>query len=595
MKFRFAAAATIMVSAGQTYWPVILTRTPTADAWQTHVRASLPSTMGLTFPMQRFHRNDHYCLCLIGCFVLVLLGAHRGLAQDRPNVLIMISDDVSWPHASAYGSKMVNSPAFDRVARQGVLFNNAFCCSPGCSPSRAALLTGRHTWMIEHAGTHASYFGSQYETFQQRLAQAGYTVAHTGKGWGPGNWKKMRDTDPCGPSIGAKANDNQSQYVAAFEKFLKQRASQSGPHKTAAPFCFWFGGNDAHRPYQPGSGLKSGKQLEQAEVPAFLPDTPEVRSDLLDYAFEVERFDHDCQQMIEMLDKAGELDNTLVIVTSDNGMPFPRAKANCYEYGIHMPLAICWNKQVPAGRVVDDLVSFVDLTATIYEATGVSPPTTNPIVGNSLVSLLRSDQSGLVEPSRTAVFAARERHSSSRYNSLGYPQRAIRTQQYLYIENLAPQRWPAGPGQRYDRVQYQADGSVAESKLSKPHAGYHDIDGCPTLNFLTSHADDPQYSKYLKLAVGLRPAQELYDIVRDPMCINNLAASPEAAQPLKQCQQALRECQNETGDLRIGDQGDIWETYPRVSSLRWFPKPEWAKAHPELVPKQDWVEEKRPR
>ena len=216
--------------------------------------------------------------------LLWLIPLADALGNERPNILIMMSDDQSFPHASAYGSKMVSTPNFDRIARDGVLFSNAFCAAPGCSPSRAAFLTGRHIWQIEHAGTHASSFDKKYATFMDLLAEAGYATGHTGKGWGPGNYKAGgRTQNPAGPSFAAKKGD----YAGGFAAFLKQRPE-------GKPFCFWFGSHDPHRGFKKGSGLESGKKLEQAEVPPFLPDTPEIRSDLLDYAFEVDRFDRDC-------------------------------------------------------------------------------------------------------------------------------------------------------------------------------------------------------------------------------------------------------------------------------------------------------------
>ena len=122
--------------------------------------------------------------------ILKLLLALTVLAgSDRPNLLIMMSDDQSFPHASAYGSKMVSTPNFDKVAKEGALFTNAFCAAPGCSPSRAAFLTGRHIWQIEEAGTHASSFPSKYLTFMEQLKLKGYHTGYTGKGWGPGNKK----------------------------------------------------------------------------------------------------------------------------------------------------------------------------------------------------------------------------------------------------------------------------------------------------------------------------------------------------------------------------------------------------------------------
>jgi uncharacterized sulfatase len=487
-------------------------------------------------------------------------------AEDRPNILLAISDDQSWAHTSAAGYKAVHTPNFDRVAKAGVRFTNCIGGSPGCSPSRASLLTGRHTWMIEHAGTHASEFPTTYKVYPDILQQAGYFVGYTAKGWGPGNWKVSgRTRNPAGDDYSKiKSTEelpkgfNATDYAANFAAFLEARPKDK-------PFCFWYGASEPHRAFEKGVGLKRGKKLEDVVVPAFLPDTPEVRSDILDYCVEIEHFDTHLGRMLDLLEKAGELENTLVVVTSDNGMAFPRAKANCYEYGIHMPLAIAWPKRVPGGRVVDDLVNFVDLAPTYLEAAGLEPH--EQMVGKSLVALLESGKSGVVEPQRDAVYSARERHSSSRWNNLAYPQRALRTGRYLYIRNFRAERWPAGAPQKFND----------NGQLGPMHGGYHDIDACPTLTFLVESRDDPKFAPFLHLAVDLRPGEELFDIQRDPACLNNLAENPEFAKVRGELKTKLETYLRETGDPRILDGGDIFETYQRYSPIRKFPEPVWAK------------------
>ena len=329
-------------------------------------------------------------------------------------------------------------------------------------------------------------------------------------------------------------------------------------------------------------------------MPKFLPDHPDIRSDLLDYAFEVERFDQDCDAMLKLLEEIGELDNTLVIITSDNGMPFPRAKANCYEFGIHMPLAVCWKNRIPRGRTLNDLTGFVDLTATIYDASGVEPPQDFPVVGRSLLPELVSQKNGIADPSRTAVFSGRERHSSSRYNTLGYPQRAIRTHDYLYIYNFRPERWPAGPSRRLDKAVYNTDGTLKSFTLGREHGAYHDIDACPSLTFLVENRDHPEFGKYLGWSVDRRPQEELFDIRSDPDCLNNLADQQEFAELRQELNERLMSELRDTNDARVLDGGDVWETYPRVSSIRWFEMPEWAAGNPSSVPVTDWLERKRP-
>jgi uncharacterized sulfatase len=507
------------------------------------------------------------------CPIFFFLLAATGIAAaapaatgdtKRPNILLAISDDQSFAHTSVAGFKAVKTPAFDRVANEGVLFRNAFGASPGCSPCRASLLTGRHTWQIEQAGTHASSCPTNYVVFPDLLEQAGYWVGCTGKGWGPGNWKVSgRTRNPAGPDFSRRTTTPpfkgiaRNDYAANFDDFLAQRPK-------GKPFYFWYGAQEPHRDYEKGSGLKLGKKLEDVVVPSFLPDTPEVRSDLLDYCVEIEWCDAHLARMLKSLESAGELDNTLVIVTSDNGMPFPRAKANCYEYGFHMPLAIRWGARAPAGRSVDDVVGFVDLTATILDVCGVQPSAINPISGRSLLNILTSPKQGLVDATRTSAWCARERHSSSRYNNWTYPQRALRTPQYLYIRNFKPDRWPAG-----DPRLLRNDGS-----LGPMHGAYEDVDVGPTKNLLAGGYDDPVLGKFLQLAVAKRPAEELFDIVKDPDCLHNLAADPAFAKVKNDLAVQLTDYLKQTGDPRVSGNGDIWETYPRYSNIRKFPQPD---------------------
>ncbi len=527
---------------------------------------------------------------------LLLAAGPLAGADPRPNILVAISDDQSYPHASAYGYEAISTPSFDRVARMGLLFRNAFTPAPGCSPMRAAFLTGRNIWQIEEAGTHASLFPRKYEVYQDRLEQAGYFVGYTGKGWGPGNWQGSgRERNPAGPSFSDKTLQSppgirNTDYAENFADFLATRP----PDK---PFSFWYGSSEPHRSFPQGIGRANGLDPDKVRVPPFLPDTPEVRDDILDYCYEIQWFDAHLGRMLNLLAESGELQNTLVIVTSDNGMAFPRAKANVYEYGIHMPLAVCWPAKAPGGRTVDDLVNLIDLTATIYEAAGVAPPSQFPLAGRSLVALMSSGKEGVVEPTRDAVFSGRERHSSARFNSLGYPQRCIRTFDFLYIHNFRPERWPAGAPQKYGSGGYADAQDVRARRLGPLHGGYHDIDACPTLAFLIKQRADAEIGKYFHLAVDRRPAEELYDIRRDPGCVENLAADPAHQAVKDKLAARLIDYLVATGDARVtaDDTGDIWETYPRYSGLRWFPEPDWARDTPDRVPKQDWLEERRPQ
>lgn len=470
------------------------------------------------------------------------------LKGKRPNILFVISDDQSYPYASAYGSKAVHTPAFDRIAAEGILFTRAFVASPGCSPSRAALLTGLNCWQLREAGTHASSFPREFTVFPDLLEKAGYYIGYTGKGWGPGNFKASgRERNPAGnlfrgAQIKSPEGVSSEDYAANFAGFLSERPEGS-------PFFFWLGTHEPHRKFSKGIGRKNGMKLEQVRVPAFLPDVDEVRSDLLDYGFEIQWFDSQLQRAITLLEKAGELDNTVIVVTSDNGMPFPRAKANAYEYGIHVPLAIRWGNGIEGGRTSEDLVSLIDLYTTFLDL-AAAPYPEYEVEGKSLLNIFSSEKSGIIDSSRTAVFASRERHSSSRWNNLGYPQRCIRTHQYLYIRNFKPERWPAG---------------------APPN--YHDIDEGPQ-RFTIRSADNPQYAEYFRLATAKRPAEELYDIADDPACLHNLAESSRHDSVLTSLRGRLGGYLMQTLDPRVTGRGELFESYPRlVGEMREFPAP----------------------
>jgi N-sulfoglucosamine sulfohydrolase len=188
------------------------------------------------------------------------------------------------------------------------------------------------------------------------------------------------------------------------------------------------------------------------------------------------------------------------------------------------------------------------------------------MTGRSLMEILTSSEEGIIDPTRDAVFAGRERHSYSRWNNHTYPQRAIRTHQYLYIRNFTPERWPAGSPRRID-----------SGELTPMHSGYHDIDAAPSLDVMTNNAEDPYFYNYLYLSVGKRPAEEVYDILKDPACLNNLALDPNYEQVTRHLRNRLFDFLDETGDPRVTGNGNIWERYPRLRGpMREFPTPEWA-------------------
>ncbi|MES2506241.1 MAG: sulfatase, partial [Verrucomicrobiota bacterium] len=342
-------------------------------------------------------------------------------AADRPNVLFIIFDDWGWRDAGAYGSTWVKTPNFDRIAKEGILFKNAYTSNPKCSPCRASILTGRNTWQLEEASCHNGLFPPKFAVYPDLVQAAGYSLGLTGKGWGPGDFKlNGRTQNPAGPSFDSHTvvppakGMGKNDYGKNFEVFMSQR-------EKGKPFCFWMGFQEPHRAYEPDSGVRMGKKLEDVVVPPYFPDTSIVRGDLADYAIEVEYADAYIGKALATLEAAGELDNTLIVVTSDHGMPFPYVKGQIHEDGFHLPLAMRWGKGIQPGRVVEDFVNVRDFAPTFLELAGVKPH--EQMTGKSLVNILRSPKSGFIED-RKIMLAGKERHDLGRPNDWGYPVRA---------------------------------------------------------------------------------------------------------------------------------------------------------------------------
>ena len=470
----------------------------------------------------------------VAAFLLSALPLH---AADRPNIVFAIADDWGRPHAGAYGDEGVKTPAFDRLAREGVLFENAYISSPSCTPSRGAIITGQQFWRLGAAGNLWSVWPSKFAEYPKLLAGDGYFVGSYRKGWGPGR-HPYSSVNPAG---------KQYQSVDAF---FAARATDS-------PFCFWFGASDPHRPYTRGSGAESGIDLAKVHLFEHYPDVEEIRSDVADYYWEVERFDREVGELIARLEEMGELDNTIFVMTGDHGMPFPRGKANLYDSGTGVPLAIRWKARVPGGRRVTDFVSTTDLAPTFLEAAGLSVPA--EMTGRSLVGLLTSDGSGRVEPARDHVLFGKERHVPGQEapDSGGYPMRGIRTDEYLYIRNLRADRWPAGTPNH--EAAFITNGWLA------------DCDNGPTKSYLWTHQDDPAVKRYYDLAFGMRPAEELYDLKKDPGQIHNVANVREYDTIRKDLGVRLFEGLSATGDPRIEGRGELFDLPPYLGDGPRYP------------------------
>jgi N-sulfoglucosamine sulfohydrolase len=521
---------------------------------------------------------------LLSVYLLIAATAGALAAAQRPNILFVFADD--WGrYAGAYAkidgpggiNDIVRTPHFDRVAREGVLFRSAFVSAPSCTPCRSALLSGQHFWRTGRGSIlRGAVWDGSNPSFALMLRDAGYHIGETFKVWSPGTPADAPFDAPKHAYEKAGGRFNQfSQHVTAmvaqgrpveaakqvlydevranFDAFLAAR-------KPGDPFCYWFGPTNVHRKWIKGSGKKLwGIEPDalKGKLPPFLPDVPEVRQDLADYFGEVQAFDAALGLLLARLAEIGELENTVVVVSGDHGAPgFPHGKCNLYDFGSSVPLAIS-GPGVEGGRVVDDLITLPDLAPTFLELGGVKPA--RVMTGRSLVSLLRSTKTGQVEPARDAVYIGRERHvESARAGFLPYPQRAIRTHDFLYIVNFRPDRWPLGDPYRLEG----GNPPTAEEVTEETRVTLPDEDAGPTKAWLVGVRNDPKWNSHFDWVYGRRPREELYDLKTDRHQTRNVAAEPRFAATRAQLERRLMDELKRTGDPRLVDDGKFFETPP---------------------------------
>ena len=518
------------------------------------------------------------CLLALG----LLLPARQDSPVRAPNIVVAFADD--WGrYASAYGAlepgglnDVVRTPNVDRVAKEGALFTRAFVNAPSCTPSRSSLLTGRHFWQTGRGAIlQGAVWDGSVPSYPLLLRERGYHIGFTYKVWSPGS---PADAPHGGAERGytrrgrkfnqfsrhvSEAADPEAAKRELYEEvrgnvldFLRERPA-------GKPFCYFFGPTNVHRKWVQGSGKKLwgiDPEALKGKIPADLPDVPIVREDLADYLGEVQAFDASLGILLEELSNAGELENTLLVVSGDHGIPgFPRGKCNLYDLGTRVTLAVRWPGRAPAGRVVDDFVSLPDLAPTFLEAAGVAP--LKEMSARSLLPVLTSTKAGQVDPARDHVLIGRERHvAAARTDHLPYPQRAIRTADFLYIRNFRPERYPMGTGPGYG----QPAGPMPsfEKLRDDTFAAFGDLDASPTKAWLIQHRDAPEVAPFFRRELDLRPGEELYDLRKDPHQLANVAEDPAYAETKKTLAARLLKALADTGDPRVVGDGLTFEKPP---------------------------------
>lgn len=420
------------------------------------------------------------------CWLFVFVTAE---GKDLPNFVFLISDDHSAADLGCYGNSSIHTPNLDRLAREGMRFENAFPTSPQCSPSRSSILAGRSPHAIGTSRLH-SPMPARQETIIELLTSAGYVL---------GAYRKVHQ----GEEFQKRWNfvgDAKESFAAFFEKRPKDR-----------PFYLHVGFTDPHRPYQRGA-FSPPHDPDKVMVPGFLPDTPKVREELALYYDEIARMDRECGELLQLLERQGLVENTLVIFTADNGMPFPGAKGTLYEAGVRVPLIARWPGKIKPGQLNPELVSLIDLPVTWLEAAGLDIPAYAE--GHSLVGAFLG---GSHHP-RQVVFFERNWHDNLDLI------RGVRTDRYKLIQNYKPE------------LPYRPIFDVLESPT------WENILQLKQARKLTSQ-DEQRFFH------APRPQVELYDLQNDPGENTNLAQDPAHQQTLQKLQQLLSRWMSDTNDF----------------------------------------------
>ncbi|MBA2113478.1 sulfatase family protein [Bremerella alba] len=459
----------------------------------------------------------HFVLPVLLLFALAM----PAVADDRPNFIVFIADDVSWNDFGCYGSETARTPNIDALAADGMKFTNAYLTASSCSPSRCSIITGRYPHNNGAASELHRPLPAHLIKFPKLLKEAGYYTALAGKDHMPQDdanenavWDDKRGVRVPGNSGG------EGHWVDVVQKRPKDK-----------PFFFWFAATDAHRGWDADTQWQKDNygpkhNPDDVKVSPYMRNEPATRDDLASYHNEITRFDYYIGQVCEELKAQDAFDNTMIIVMADNGRPFPRGKTRVHDSGMKTPFVVSWPKGLKdSGVTCNKLVSVIDICPTFLSLAGVNVP--EQAQGVSFAKLLK-DPVG--EATRNYAFSEHNWHD---YEAHG---RAVRNPfGILYVRNARPEKAWLGPADSVSSPSHK-DLVDAKEKLTPAQA---DVLLVP------------------------RPAEELYDTSEDPLQTNNLIGNQEYAKQLVVMRQKMDQWQKETGDSAPADY--TVDFYDRVS------------------------------
>jgi arylsulfatase A-like enzyme len=435
--------------------------------------------------------------------------------RERPNILLLLSDDHSYPFVGCYGDGNVKTPELDRLANEGIKFHRYFTAAPQCVPSRAALLTGRSPVAARMTRFTAPLPRDEI-TFAEILRdEAGYFTGICGRGY------HLDGSRRSGPAVRRVFDEHRLQTFAERVDFLNTCPDDEVAGQVAAfldkkpadkPFFLWANFSDPHHRWTAPAELRPDPA--SLKLPAHWPDLPGMRQQLADYCGEVNRLDRTVSGVLDVLRERGLLDNTLIVFTGDNGAALPHGKGSLYDPGVNVPLIVRWPGVVKAAGESHALISGEDIAPTLLEAAGLRPDPR--MSGVSFLPLLKGER---YKP-RKYVFFERGPHGrasvSINMSSSGYDlSRAVRSDRYKFIYNCTP--WiPYAPVD-------SAAGAAWQQMKAAEDAG---------------ELSDGVSATYFTVP---RPVYELYDLENDPSELTNLSGRGELSDIERELRAALAE------------------------------------------------------
>ena len=426
----------------------------------------------------------------------IIISCNNSLTK-KPNIIVFIADDVSWDDIGCYGNNDVVTPNIDALAKNGLIFKNAYLTTSSCSPSRNSILTGRYPHNTGAAELHTEPPLNMI-SFPELLKNHDYFTLQAGK-FHMGEYAK-RGFD--------KVNDSKTLNGDGGEKLWLESVKN---RPKSQPFFMWFAAYDAHRVW--GDNEFSGThQPDQIEVPEYLIDGDLTRLDLAKYYDEITRFDFYIGEVIEELKLQGEYDNTLIIIMADNGRPFPHSKTRLNDQGVKTPFIVHYPKVLKENDVVNALVSSIDIAPTIMDLVGIEVK--ENFQGKSFYKIFDNPNQNF----RNYVFAEHNWHDYESY------QRMVRNDNFLYIVNSRPQ--------------YPQEGPL--DAINSPT--YIDLKSAQKNNSITKIQSE--------IFINPRPKEELYNLKKDPFQFNNLMLSENIPDDYLLLKGVLNKWIIETGDSK---------------------------------------------